>query len=121
MNGNNVMRVLGLMAAWALGLSSAKAADGTPPSMDMTKPVQVFILLGQSNMLGMGKISSQSRGKHRGPEGSLEAAVKVKKKYPYLVDEAGNWLTRRDGRYVRVSLHYCPYGSAYVLPLFRRG
>lgn len=28
--------------------------DGKPA--DMTKPVQVFILLGQSNMVGMGRI-----------------------------------------------------------------
>lgn len=66
--------------------------DGKPA--DMTKPVQVFILMGQSNMVGLGKIS--------GPEGSLENAVKVKKKYPYLVDDAGNWTERKDVRNVRV-------------------
>ena len=60
----------------------------------MTKPVQVYILLGQSNMLGMGKVA--------GGEGSLENAVKVKKKYPYLADDAGNWTERRDVQYVRV-------------------
>jgi len=60
---------------------------------DLTKPVKVFILLGQSNMVGMGRIS--------GGEGSLEHAVKVKKKYPYLVDEAGQWTERKDVRYVR--------------------
>src|SRR5207237_10797738 len=36
-----------------------------------------LVLLGQSNMLGMGKIA--------GGEGSLENAVKNKNKYPYLV------------------------------------
>ena len=46
--------------------------DGKPA--DMTKPVQVFILLGQSNMVGLGKV--------KGPDGSLEFAVKEKKKYP---------------------------------------
>ncbi len=61
---------------------------------DMSKPVQVYILLGQSNMLGMGKIA--------GGKGSLENAVKAKKKYPYLVDEAGNWTERKDVRNVRV-------------------
>ena len=63
-------------------------------SADLSKPVQVFILLGQSNMVGMGKIT--------GGEGSLEHAVKEKKKYPYLVDEAGNWTERKDVRFVRV-------------------
>ena len=53
----------------------------------MPKKVKVFILLGQSNMVGMGKI--------KGGEGSLEHAVKEKKKYPYLVDEAGNWSSAR--------------------------
>lgn len=66
--------------------------DGKPA--DMTKPVQVFILLGQSNMVGMGKIT--------GPEGSLEHAVKNKSLYPYLVDESGNWSERKDVRNVRV-------------------
>ena len=41
-------------------------------------------------MVGMGKIS--------GGEGSLEKAVKEKKKYRYLVDEAGNWIERKDVR-----------------------
>jgi hypothetical protein len=66
--------------------------DGKPA--DMTKPVQVFILMGQSNMVGMGKIT--------GPEGSLENAVKTKNLYPYLVDEAGKWTERKDVRNVRV-------------------
>ena len=61
---------------------------------DLSKPVQVFILMGQSNMVGMGKIA--------GGEGSLTHAVKEKKKYPYLVDEAGNWVERKDVRFVRV-------------------
>jgi hypothetical protein len=66
--------------------------DGKPA--DMTKPVQVFILLGQSNMVGLGKIS--------GGAGSLENAVKQTHKYGYLVDEEGNWIQRQDARYVRV-------------------
>jgi hypothetical protein len=66
--------------------------DGKPA--DMTKPVKVFILLGQSNMVGLGKIT--------GGEGSLENAVKTKSKYPYLVDDAGAWLERKDVRFVRM-------------------
>jgi len=69
----------------------AKAPAGKPA--DLSKPVKVFILLGQSNMVGMGKIS--------GKEGSLENAVKEKKKYPYLVDAAGTWIERKDVRFVR--------------------
>lgn len=67
-------------------------SDGKPA--DMTKPVQVFILLGQSNMVGLGKIA--------GGEGSLENAVKVKKKYSYLVGDTGVWIERKDVRFVRM-------------------
>jgi hypothetical protein len=70
---------------------AAKAPAGKPA--DMSKPVKVFILMGQSNMVGMGKVN--------GGEGSLETAVKEKKKYLYLVDEAGNWIERKDVRFVR--------------------
>ncbi len=70
--------------------------DGKPA--DMSKPVQVYILLGQSNMLGFGKIEA-GKGK---PEGSLTYAVKDKSLYPYLVDDAGEWTERKDVRNVRV-------------------
>lgn len=60
------------------------------------QPVQVFILLGQSNMLGFGKVGSADK------PGSLTHAVKVKKLYLYLVDDAGNWTERKDVRNVRV-------------------
>ena len=70
-----------------------KKPDGKPA--DMSKPVQVFILLGQSNMVGMGRIT--------GGEGSLENAVKTKNKYTYLVDDAGAWIERKDVRFVRYS------------------
>ncbi|MBI1338345.1 MAG: hypothetical protein GC164_15490 [Phycisphaera sp.] len=61
----------------------------------MTKPVQVFILMGQSNMFGMGRIAGNS-------DGSLEFAVKSKGLYPYLIDNEGNWTVRHDVRNVRV-------------------
>lgn len=67
---------------------------GAEPA-DITKPVQVFILMGQSNMLGMGRVAGNRPG-------TLEYAVRAKKKYPYLVDETGNWSVRKDVRYVRV-------------------
>lgn len=70
--------------------------DGKPA--DLSKPVQVYILLGQSNMLGFGKIDA----KKGDPEGSLTHAVKEKGLYPYLVDDTGNWTERKDVRNVRV-------------------
>jgi hypothetical protein len=63
---------------------------------DMSKPVQVYILMGQSNMVGMGRVKGDKNG-------TLEHAVKAKKKYPYLVDDAGKWTVRRDVRYTHVA------------------
>ncbi len=63
---------------------------------DMSKPVQVYILMGQFNMLGAGRVSGSN-------EGALKNACKNKKLYPYLIDEAGNWTARNDVRNVRVN------------------
>jgi len=68
--------------------------DGKPA--DMSKPVQVFILMGQSNMLGFGKIGGADK------PGTLEHAVKTENLYPFLVDDEGNWTERKDVRNVRV-------------------
>jgi hypothetical protein len=65
-----------------------KPYDGKPANM--SKPVQVFILMGQSNGIGFGKVAG------------LETAVKQEKKYPYLADASGNWVVRQDVRNVRV-------------------
>jgi len=80
-------------------LSAHAAEHGQLPDpdakpADMSQPVQVYVLLGQSNMLGFGKIN--------GGDGSLEHAVSEKKLYPYLVDDSGNWTERKDVRNVRV-------------------
>ncbi len=95
----NFTQVSSLLAVIGLGLIGVSNADSTLPDpdgkeADMSKPVQVYILLGQSNMLGFGKIT--------GGEGSLEQAVKEKKLYPYLIDDAGAWTERNDVRNVRV-------------------
>jgi len=68
--------------------------DGKPAALD--KPVKVFILLGQSNMLGFGKITPEDKN------GTLTHAIKIKKKYPHLVDDQGDWTRRNDVRYVQV-------------------
>ena len=106
MKRNTTNGLCGLLAATVISLAAATAADQPAASplptpakpdgkeADMSKPVQVFILMGQSNMLGKGRIT--------GGEGSLENAVKNKGKYSYLVDDAGNWSVRKDVRNVRV-------------------
>ena len=72
--------------------------DPDGKSADMSKPVQVYILMGQSNMLGFGHIKP-AKGK---AEGSLTHAVQEKNLYPYLVGDDGKWTVRMDVRNVRV-------------------
>lgn len=65
--------------------------DGKPA--DMTKKVKVFIVMGQSNTLEMGKVQGDK-------EGSLSYAVKNENLYPFMIDSEGNWTTRQDVRNV---------------------
>jgi len=69
------------------------APDGT--SADVSKPVQVFIIMGQSNTLEFGRVKGDK-------EGSLEHAVTKERLYPFMVDDAGNWTTRKDVRNLHV-------------------
>ena len=95
MKTSRQLRALGLLVLTLLATLGLRAADAPKAApADLTKPVQVFIMLGQSNMVGLGKVT--------GPDGSLEFAVKTKKKYPHLIDAAGNWIERPDVRFVRV-------------------
>ena len=63
-----------------------KLPDPDGKDADMSKPVQVFILMGQSNMLGFGN------------SGALKGMAADK--YPYMVDDSGEWTTRKDVRNV---------------------
>jgi hypothetical protein len=93
-----------VLAAWAIGLFAAAAEptdagpgrqlsrpDGKAP--DLTKKVKVFILMGQSNMVGMGDIQPETK------PGTLARLTKTDKKYPFLVDDAGQWTVRKDVYY----------------------
>lgn len=68
--------------------------DGKPA--DHTKKVKVFVLLGQSNMLGFGRVGPKET------KGSLEYMIKEKGKYGFLVDDDGKWTVRKDVRDVHV-------------------
>lgn len=75
--------LVGLFAMPATSLAQTLPdPDGEPA--DMSKPVQVYILMGQSNMLGFGK-----------PATLKNIAAE---KYPYLVDDSGAWTVRKDVR-----------------------
>ena len=99
MNKQHILRLALTVAAMMFALPGTAAGplpdpDGKPA--DMTKPVKVFILLGQSNMLGFGKIAGADK------PGTLEHAVKSENLYPFLVDDGGNWTERKDVRNVRI-------------------
>ena len=61
--------------------------DGKPG--DASKPVKVYILAGQSNMVGMG---------------DLVTLTQKDKKFPYLLDDAGKWSVRNDVYFQEVRL-----------------
>jgi hypothetical protein len=82
-----------LMASPLFG-GGSPLPDPDGKEANMKKPVHVFILMGQSNMFGFGKIN--------GGDGSLEHAVKNKELYPYLIDNSGKWTVRKDVRNVQV-------------------
>ena len=83
-------RINTVLVTLLASLPPAAAAAQTAPS----EPVQVFLIMGQSNTLEMGKV--------KGPEGSLEHAVQEEKLYPFMVDDAGAWSKRDDVRNVHV-------------------
>ncbi len=90
-----------LVAACGLALAVAPTVKGELPRpdgepADMSQPVQVFILLGQSNMVGFGEVGGPDR------EGSIKHSVREKGLYPFLVDEDGEWSVRKDVRNVFV-------------------
>jgi alpha-galactosidase len=66
-----------------LGAASQKAAS----------KVKVFILMGESNMLGMGELGPETK------KGTLAYLTKTEKKYPFLIDDQGNWTVRKDVYY----------------------
>jgi hypothetical protein len=66
--------------------------------VDLNKPVKVFILMGQSNMLGKGLISGKNKKMF---QHSLEHAVKDKKRFlPLYNASAGEWSIYRNVRTV---------------------
>ncbi len=92
-----------ILSTFVCSCATATLGGDTSPgedtqSADENRPVQVYVLLGQSNMLGFGKVQPGKSG----PEGSLIHAVREKNLYSYLVDAGGNWIERNDVRNVRV-------------------
>lgn len=99
--------------------------DGKPA--DMTKPVKVFIIMGQSNTLEYGAVEkkepvlkikegmseqeqAKAREKHekrlakyeQDRDKTLVSAIKNDGLYPFMIDEAGEWTKRQDVRVTHV-------------------
>lgn len=90
MKNNKAFKVSSLLAAACIGMTGVSSAESNLPDpdgkpADMTKPVQVFLVMGQSNTLEMGKVTDD-----------------LKEAYPFLADDSGNWTTRQDVRNVSV-------------------
>jgi len=91
-----------VLAALVIGLTNVSAVEKSntnpkqalvkpsPQPPNTKKPVKVFILMGQSNMVGMGDIGPETNN------GTLAYLSKKAGQYPYLLDEAGNWAMRHD-------------------------
>ena len=62
----------------------------------VNQTVKVFILTGQSNMFGVGRVGPMSF------EGSLLRAVYKKHLYPFLLNKSGHWTVSHRIRYVQV-------------------
>jgi alpha-galactosidase len=86
------------------GAGTSRAAD---------KPLKVFVLAGQSNMVGAGFV--QADPKRNAGKGSLEALVKdaaTAPRFKHLVDKEGAWVVRDDvwihflDRHGRLSVGY---------------
>jgi len=71
--------------------------DASTGSTD--KPVKVYILSGQSNMVGYGKVAETDPVTQKPFPGTLESLVKIDGKFPNLVDAGGDWTVRNDVRY----------------------
>lgn len=95
-----LMFVLFVSGILCLKAAPARAVDplagAEPGSAESDTPVQVYILLGQSNMLGFGQVDGNDK------PGTLEQLTKQAGKYPFLVNDSGNWAERDDVRYVHV-------------------
>lgn len=89
----------------ALALATSLGAQQTPAKpeirplkrhdskpADLAKPVKVFILMGQSNMVGFGQAEPAAT------KGTLAFSIKEEKRYPFMVDESGAWVARQDVR-----------------------
>jgi len=91
----NRKRMVSAAVVALLALVTVYAADDGSAAADMSKPVKVFIIMGQSNTLQNGKV-----GKPDGSEPNTVFSGIKAGKFQYLVDGQGNLKERKDCRYI---------------------
>ena len=89
------MRITICLTAILLIASIAHAADDGSTPADMSKPVKVFIIMGQSNTLQNGKVGSPDGSQPKTVYSGIKAG-----KYTYLVDADMKFKQRKDARYI---------------------
>ena len=77
---------------------SVIASAASAVAEDATKPVQVFILAGQSNMEGQGVVDLDHPLHYNGGKGILNTVMKGERalQYSHIKDGDGNWIVRDD-------------------------
>lgn len=86
-----------------LEFAITRALDGRrvradEPRGESTEPLPVYVLLGQSNMLGFGRVEPEEQ------RGTLAHLTRVEGRFPHLVDGEGGWAVRDDVWYARVTV-----------------
>ncbi len=101
------LSIFALLTASAYPISARDLPDPDGKPADMSKPVKVFLIMGQSNTLEMGRVKGDK-------EGTLEHAVQKENLYPFMVDDEGNWTKCQDVRNVHTQGSGGPGGRGGV-------
>ena len=100
--GKTLMALSLILGQPASAGDAAKSIPDPLPPVDLSKkpntekPVKVYLLSGQSNMVGFGNIAGDKPG-------TLETLVKKEGKFSHLIDEDGKWVTRNDCYFVSIT------------------
>ena len=94
---SRVSQLNALLIAIAMTVLALSGTAQVPPPLPDSnekgpaiKPIRVFILMGQSNMVGFGRIEPHTT------KGTLAYLCNDKAMYPHLLGEAGTWAVRND-------------------------
>ena len=85
-----ILAVTTMLAAPLAAHAPDGAGDPDTKRSAADEPVKVFLLMGQSIMVGFGRIAQE------GKKGTLEHLCKEGDKYPHLLDGDGEWTVRND-------------------------